>query len=733
MALSKNSLIHSKIKDLLEEGKLHEVFKIIKKEHILSTRPELSDKINRLEVTYKYLIHYFVEGYQDSGREEMLNGIINELNAINDTIVRESMLRDDSGLYFSTKRYENIRKANLASRLSFYKEAYSKSLLASETPSYLEYRKEADDALIELFYYIWTMFGASSQEYGKLVDEIKSPEMPFEFKAQVIAALFLGLMNYYDRNALSALLDIYENDLSQKLSARALVAIILTVAKYPERIKNDNSIKARFLLWQDSLISYTRLREVIMNIVRTRDTERISSKMQNEVMPELMKLRPEILGKLKDFSRDADMEMLEMNPEWEELLNKTGLGDKLRELNEMQLEGGDVMMMAFSNLKNFPFFNSLPNWFLPFSSSHSDVEGKTKDLKQFSELLDLEGVMCDSDKYSFAFSLAVMPEAQRNMMMGKMNEQVSQLKEVLAEKKLKSSVPEFDMEVTRFMRDIYRFYKLFPKKREFYDPFMKPIDFMSLPVLNELLQDEEIIRLVGEFYFKRGYYSEALSLLMVMENKKDDPSLWEKIGYCYNGLNNISEALKWYKKAELINPESLWLIKKLAVCSRMMGKFEEAAEYYSKALAADPENYSLLMSAGNCMLESGNIQGAIANFYHADYVSPDKKSTWRAIAWAELLNKNLEKSLSYYNKLLSDDSPAPNDFLNAGHLFYLSGNIKKAIESYKTCATVQGYSLEKLEEDFVKDMPVIIEAGGKEKELLLILDKIKYDLTNSDK
>lgn len=730
MALSKNNLLHKKIKNLLEVGKLHEVFMMIKKERLLSSHPELSDKITRLEETYRYLMHYFVEGYPDAGREDMLNGIINELNTINDSLIREYRLLDDSDIYYATKRFENIRKTNLAASLHTYKEAYSKALLANGTNDYLEFRKAADDALVSLFYYVWTMFGSPEYEYRSIVHEVKSSEMPFEFKAQMISALLLGLMNYYDRNALTALLDIYEDDLSQKLSARALVAILLVVAKYPERIKNDKAIKARFSLWQDSLISYTRLREVLMNIVRTRDTERISSKMQNEVMPELMKLRPEILGKLKDFSHDADMEMLDMNPEWEELLNKTGLGDKLRELSEMQLEGGDVMMMAFSNLKSFPFFNNLPNWFLPFSSSHSDVEGKAEDLKQFSELLDLEGVMCDSDKYSFAFSLASMPKKQRDMMIGKMNEQVSQLKEVLAEKKLKSSVPEFDIEVTRFMRDIYRFYKLFRKKAEFYDPFMKPFDFMSLPVLNELLQDEDIISLVGEFYFKRGYYSEALSLLMVLENKKDDPSLWEKIGYCHNGLNNITEALKWYKKAELINPDSLWLIKKLAVCSRMTGKFEEAAEYYSKALAADPENYSLLMSAGNCMLESGNISGALANFYHADYVSPDKKSTWRALAWAELVNKNIEKSRFYYDKLLADSSPSTNDLLNSGHLYYLSGDVKKALESYKQCITSPGYNLKKLEEDISKDMPVILEAGGKENEVLLILDKIKYDLNS---
>lgn len=200
------------------------------------------------------------------------------------------------------------------------------------------------------------MFGEKHLDYNLLSDEVINSDLPFSYKAQIISALMLGNLSFYDRNALTALIDIYEADINQKISARALVAILIVVAANPERVKTDAKIRTRLSLWQDSIITYQRLREVIMNIIRTRDTERISAKMQNEVLPELMKLRPEILHKLKDISEESDMEMLDVNPEWEELLNKNGIGDKLKELTEMQLEGGDVMMVAFSNLKKFSLF-----------------------------------------------------------------------------------------------------------------------------------------------------------------------------------------------------------------------------------------------------------------------------------------------------------------------------------------------------------------------------------------
>lgn len=721
--------IHKKVKRLLDNGSLHEAFALLRDNITSNSSPLISDKLNKLEETYKYMIHYLVEGYADNSREEMLSGLINDLHSINDSILRSKIMTDSPDIYSSTKRFEIVRKSDFSQRLENYIDAYPKALLAKGTDSALQYQKAADDALVALFSYVWTMFGASEDEYRQLSKAITDTDHPFAFKAQMISALMLGCLAYYDKNAFTVLLDIYESDIDQKLSARALTAIMLVVASNPDRIKNDPKLKARLTLWQDSIISYRRLREVLMNLIRTRDTERISSKMQHEVLPELMKLRPEILNKLKNFSEDSDMEMLDTNPEWEELLNKNGLGDKLKELSEMQMEGGDVMMVAFSNLKTFPFFNTVSNWFLPFTSDHSEIYSISKDFGAFSEILDMEGVMCDSDKYSFAFSLSRMPESQRNMMTIRMNEQMAQLKEVMADRKLKSSLPEFDSEVTRFVRDIYRFFKLFRRKEDFNDPFKKPIDFQSLPYLNEVLSDMEIVNLVGEFYFKRGYYAEALPMLMLIEKENpQDNLLWEKIGYCHNALNNINEAISWYKKAELLNPESQWLIKKLAVCYRMIGKYADAAEYYAKALEADPDNYSLLMSAGNSLLEAGDIQKALANYYHADYVKPDRQSSWRALAWAELLNDNKTKSLGYYEKIIHSDKSTANDNLNAGHLYYLTGNLKKAVECYKACAKAKDFGVEKLEESIRQDLDVIEKAGGNAQELNLLIDKVKYEL-----
>ncbi len=722
--------LYNKINSLLNARRLHESFSLLGPEIASQSDPALLDLLKRQEDTYKYMLHYLVEGFADEGRERMLSEIVATLFFINDSLLRNKTIIDSPDIYSSTLRFERIRKVSLASRLSDYRKAESMAILAKEAGGQNQIRKDADDKLLALFSYIWTMFGSSSDDYKSLSEAVKDPDLPFQFKSQVISALMLGCLRFFDRKAMECLLDIYDSDPGPKLSARVIVALVFIMQAHPKRIENDSVLYARISLWEDSIIIYRQLREVVMSIIRSHDTERISNKMQNEVFPELMKLRPEILNKLKNVSENSDLEMLDINPEWEELLNKNGLGDKLKELTEMQMEGGDIMMMAFSNLKSFPFFNSVANWFLPFFSEHNEIAYPTlESAGMFNEILDMEGVMCDSDKFSFAFSLNSMPESQRKMVAERMGSQMAQFKEAMADRKLKSSVPEFDNEVTRYVRDIYRFFKLFRKKEDFTDPFEKPFDFSSVPVIKNILSDSEILNLVGEFYFKRGYYGEALPLLSKLaDDNREDSLLWEKIGYCYNASGNLEEAMKWYKRAELVHPDSKWLLKKIALCSRMLNKFDQAAQYYAKALESDPDNYHLLMSAGHCMLESGNSIGAVANYYHADYVKPGKTSTWRAIAWGELLSGDAKKSLEYYSRILEKDDSNAMDHLNSGHANYVLGNLKEAAECYKRSARNNGFGIKGLEKAIAEDMPELEKLGVNPVEFNLLIEKVKYDI-----
>ena len=71
--------------------------------------------------------------------------------------------------------------------------------------------------------------------------------------------------------------------------------------------------------------------------------------MREEIIPEMMR-NPRIGNSNKigfDETEDSD----DLNPEWENWIDKSGITDKLREMGELQMEGADVYMSTFSQLK----------------------------------------------------------------------------------------------------------------------------------------------------------------------------------------------------------------------------------------------------------------------------------------------------------------------------------------------------------------------------------------------
>ncbi len=145
-------------------------------------------------------------------------------------------------------------------------------------------------------------------------------------------------------------------------------------------------------------------------------------------------------------------------------------------------------------------------------------------------------------------------------------------------------------------------------------------------------------------------------------------------------------------------------------------------------MADDPENYHLLLNAGHVLLNIGKTDEAVANFYHADYVNPDKISVWRALAWGEMLNGNPDKSLGFYSKILESPDKTAVDIVNTGHAYFLKKDYKNASASYKKALKEKDYDFKKLEEVVKEDLPALTKAGGDAADLNLLLENVRYEI-----
>lgn len=683
-------------------------------------RSDLLRKLDTLEETYNYLCQYLLNGMQDAGRKDMIEDISIKLQTIVDQITRDTLASDSPSYYYSNLRFNRLRDEHVSNLLDEYgKLASELSLSLAAENNDIELKKNSEVLLERLFNTLYASFYAEN-EYRDLKNYLLSGYADENISALAIGAITLGLVEFYDRAKLLFLIEIFENSESTPSIARAAVGFLIAMQLWSNRINKDSKIKARLSLWEDH-DNFRFLKSAIRAIIGTRDTKLVADKMKEEVLPELMKLRPEIIKHLKEGNIDTVSGNLDDNPEWEEMLDKSGLSDKLRQLSDLQGDGADVLMLTFSNLKQFPFFNRASNWFLPFDINHSEIS-LDENSKYFINTLTSVGLgMCDSDMYSMALASNMMPEAQKQMISGQLDGYMEQIKEELKSRMEDSASTEFNTEVIKTVRDLYRFYKLFRKREGMNDPFEKPFEFISFPGIGESLIDNELLNLISEYYFKRGFYKDALPLLNVLtEFESDNSTLWEKKGFSHQSLGDYLNAKSSYEKAALLKQPGPWLTKKLGFINRKLGNFSEATEYYLKALEMDPENVNLIMNVGNSMLSEDNIMGAVQNFYHANYLSPDNPKILRALAWVELLNGNISKSRDFYSKIISHDA-RKSDYLNAGHVESLDGNFKDALNFYRLAAKDKK---EEFETSFLADIEILEKLGADKTTMKIIFDLI---------
>lgn len=606
--------------------------------------------------SYKYMLQYALTGNEDPGRSTMENEVKMNLIGLCRELIADRDSVSNPNIFYATRRLERLQKNSLENLIQSYLRSEKEYFDAIDKETYTEsLALNRENLLDNIFEHIMALPFDAAKEL-KLVMKLTADNIESEDLALVaVSALFISLTQLYDRHKLMTLIDIYDNSPSERLQARAMVGIIIVLDKYKKEISDDLAIRRRLELWQDSLINYTRLRDAVMEFLRTIDTSRVNDKMKKDFIPTMQKLRPEILKNMQEMYGKGDLEDLEFNPEWEEMLRESGLEKKMREFAEMQSEGADLMMMAFSNLKAFPFFNKLPHWFITYSPYHSQLTFMRRpDNGAFRKLLSVKASpFCETDKFSFALSLNQIPDAQKKMISSQISAGMEQLQIEENDNTLRDPNPAFNSEMKKYLRDLYRFFFLFRMKDQFQNPLAAPLNYIELPILGEWLNDVELNSLASEFFFNRGYYKEALLLFEDMTGDSEtEGHIWEKIGFCLQSLGNPADAIKAYRNAEFFFPEKTWLHKMMAFCLKAIGNYEEAAVYYKKVLDSDSENVKSLYNCALALIAARQYKEALDYCYKAVYLDEGNKRMRQLCALAEVLAGNLEKGKQLIDRLM---------------------------------------------------------------------------------
>ncbi|MFV0419194.1 MAG: tetratricopeptide repeat protein [Dysgonomonas sp.] len=731
ISLKKEILLH------LSKRQLKDAFEALMKLTLSTQDWKLSETLSELETNYKYMLHYLFEGVEDSKRENVYQNVLRSLYELTDDTADELLRINSSNIFYEKYRINALNTRNITDYQSQLKEISDSFSLVDLLEEGDEKQSRKRDLSVkrerigsDMFYNTYVSLRTTENDFDKYLSFLHNFEIPTREKSLFLSAITLSLFHRFDSRKVQLLMQatVFDN---MHLRTRAIVGLVIVMQMYDTRWPLYAELQDQLGTLSENQDFRRAVLRIIIQLIRSRETEQISKKIKEEILPEMMKFNNLAGRKLNMEELMGETDFSEKNPEWQKELEESGLGQKLQEYSNLQMEGADVFHSTFSSLKHFPFFSEMSNWFLPFDPSYSEIsslfpEGNENNLLK-AAVLD-SGHMCNSDKYSFCLSLAQISQAQRDMMMGRMGAESEQIKEL--QKEAQAMNPTIDDEIVsnQYIQDLYRFFKLNPYKNSFFDIFNLSINFYDKKSIAPLISSKEDMRKIAFYCFEKNNFNEALHILEKLSVSDDlSDNIWQKIGYCKQMINDLDGALSAYLQADLLKPNNSWIIKRIAQLYRTQKKPELSLEYYKKAAKLTPDNINIELNIGHCYLELNDYEEALNTYFKVELLDTKGAKAQRPIAWTAFLLKKYDLSQKYYNQILTR-KPTVHDYLNAGHVELCIGKMKNAISYYRQAFYIEN-DFTQLLSLFEADKETLITHGVDENIFLFLYDQIKYSLS----
>lgn len=721
--------------NLLERHRLKEALVQIYTIATQCSNWQLRTDVEALQTTYDLMLQYNAKGMKDPKQKDMYNKIFRSAYEMAERTYTMKKSTSSFALYYDLIRTYEHTKPHTLPELQMQLEAYTEDtatapLIYSDAnrreKELAGIRERHEKALNELFERTWTSLYWTEAEALEAQALLNSLLVPVNDLCVFISAITMNQSKIFDIRKFMLLLEAY-NHPDPMVNQRAIVGIVITILFYEHRIMMYPEARAKLSLLNEDDDFIKNLHTVQIQLLLSRETQEIDRKMREEILPEMMK-SPNI-GNSNRIGLDEAEDSDDLNPEWEIWIDKSGISDKLREMGELQMEGADVYMSTFSQLKQFPFFRQMSHWFYPFDRQFPDIVSMFgNDEKKGVSLLDVilnSNTFCSSDKYSFCFSLIQMPEPQKKMMIHQMNEQSSVSQEQMEQitKLAKATVKKENIS-RQYIHDLYRFFKLWSRRSEEKDIFENSFELWNYNSLKKAITRPEELKKLADYFFQKNYMEEAFQLYSILlEENKANSELWQKAGYSLQKTGCYNEALDYYKQADIIAPDTLWTNRHLALCYQKLDMPEQALQYFKKIESVQPDNLNLSLQIGQCLVALKRYEEALGYFFKVEYLEKNPNNARRAIGWCSFVIGKYEEARKYYDLLLQAPKPKMQDWMNAGHLYYTLGNTETAIQYYQKARSMCEDS-DSFLTFCLEDKEYLIEKGFSEEDIYILLDAL---------
>ena len=340
---------------------------IIELENYLLSNPQQIDIdiLMSIKNDYQLMTDYWQHGYADPQRSQVYDQLLRRLYVLTVNMSIQWKRKNSAFFHAIYARPRNIRKDWTTTVIKHDLEAFvSETALLQLLPEPTRQDKsrqlyrDHQQLVHDLFDYIVTSRLWKDSLATAFENILLSPTIDTIDQQLIVSAITLSNLQNFDINKFNV------------LRQRALVGWVLsasedTVSLYSEQ----QTIIAE--LCADSRCQ-SELTEFQMQLISCMDAEDDKRRIENEIMPDILN------GSNMKLTRQGLVETDEDT--LEDILHPDALEHRMEmveqsmgKMMDMQKQGSDIYFGGFSQMKRFPFFSDMSNWFVPFYPNHPAI------------------------------------------------------------------------------------------------------------------------------------------------------------------------------------------------------------------------------------------------------------------------------------------------------------------------------------------------------------------------
>jgi len=687
---------------------------------------QYTEELENINESFKYMLHYMEAGTADPQRERMYADMLVKLKKVvrnmradyrrrNVDFYKDAVAHMHHGMPMSENGIKMMLEDFVGDATMLQLEP-EESRAAKEKELYTRHYS----FMQSLFNYIVTSDLWTKEQADRFADIIISPTVDSNDAQLMVSAVMLAAMNNFDTNKFRILTEVYKSTADEKVRQKALVGWLFSMCD-----TEDFDIQQKLI--SELCMSDSCVRDIVdlqKQVLFCMNAEKDNDLIQRDIMPTLIKNSNISVSRFGITEKeDAPLQDILDPGAQDRAMEETEA--KFQQMMNMQKSGADIYFGGFSQMKRFPFFYTLSNWFCPFSTNHPDLMAKTEKLRgnKFLDNLLANGPFCDSDKYSFALAMAtVIDRLPPNIseMMGN--------SEALGPIAAMAETTSTAYMRRQILQDLYRFFRLYRWNEQIYNPFASDNCLFVLDKLFHGTGVEDGIEDIGYFLIKRHEGNLLGKIVEQLDMKQTVPALMLVGAYNLDYTADYEKAMLSFTGARNIDPDNEKAANGYAKAAMLSGNTDKARTAFARLYEMHPEKKSLAMDYCVTLAKCGDFETANKVAYRMSFDFPESQNVRRILAWVLMGNGNLKQADKEYQRLLASGTSVAVDYLNAGYCKWFAGEISEASDCFARFCELQKKT-DGNKTDGNKDFAVLIDKEFNNDSMMLD----RYSLTRTDR